>query len=517
MTTEEHVTIRDVTLKSLWRKWKTAREELIESRMKKEGRWIDLGAATRKSLEPWIKDEVVYYQHQIEGVRKLIRQKSFILADDMGLGKSLQALTVFAADIVMGLSSTAIVVAPVTLKQNWSNEIEKFSRIPHVVLEGSRPKREKQILEFASIHGPKILIVNYEQVVSHLNTLNSLNFDVAIFDEAHYLRNPKARRTEASLNLRSTRSFMLSGTPFLNHVNELWSLLHKIDPEAYPKYYSFVNRYAVFGGYSSKQIVGVKNERELKSRLGNLMLRRLKEEVLDLPEVQFIQRIVKLLPQQEELYKQIVNEGKLSRFDSEEDDEIENALTKYLRLKQICGTTFRFTNQDHSAKLDLAVEDDLEILKNGHRVVVFTQFRDVLECYVKRMSNHDYPIFQLHGQVPKEDRVNTVTEWSQTEKPGVLVCMLQVAGIGLNMTAARHASFLDKLWVPGLNKQAVDRLNRIGASTTQPIQVREYLVKGSVETRVEAILKNKSEVFADVVEGSVAWRKILFRELMAND
>lgn len=471
-------------------------------------------ATSRKSLEPWIKDEVQYYPHQIEGIRELARRKSFLLADDMGLGKSLQALTVFAIDVARGWAKTALVVAPVTLKGNWADEIEKFTRFQHVVLEGTPAQRNKQLLEFMEIEGPKILILNYEQVDPHLDTLDKLTFDVSIFDEAHYLKNPKAKRTKACLSVYSRRSFMLTGTPMLNHVNELWSILHRIDPTAYPKYYSFVNRYAVFGGYKDKQIVGVKNEKELTERLQGIMLRRLKKDVLDLPEVQIIERRVDLTSEQQRLYNEVVNEMRLPRPDDADPDDIENALTKFLRLKQICGTTLPFTGTDVSSKLDLAVADDTEILENGHRIVVFTQFRDVQECYAKRISGLGVPVFQLHGDIDKTLRQPTVKEWSMTKEPGVIVCMLQVAGVGLNMTAARHGSFLDKLFVPGLNRQAIDRMHRIGQDTTQPVQIREYICRNTIENRVNQILRTKSKLFGEIVETDPDWKRKLYKAMM---
>lgn len=461
-----------------------------------------MAVAMRKSLEPWIKDEVNYYEHQIAGIRWGARRRSFLCADDMGLGKSLQALTIFAIDVVRNLAETAIVVAPVTLKANWANEIEKFSRFPFILLEGSVKQRDEQLLEFASINGPKILIVNYEQVKGHLTFLNALRFDVAIFDEAHFIKNPKAMRTKAALALESTRSLMLTGTPLLNHVNDLWCILHRIDPEGWPNYWKFVNRYVVFGGHKDKQIVGVKNEKELRERLSAVMIRRLKEDVLDLPEVQITQRICGLTATQRKLYDSVVDELCLPRAGMEKPEDIENALTKYLRLKQICGTTQLFTGTDESAKLDLAVADDVEILSNGHRVVVFTQFRDVLEAYSARMRKLGFPVFELHGGVPMKDRVSVVDTWGSYNEPGALVCMLQVAGVGLNMTQARHGSFLDKLWTPGLNKQAIDRMHRIGASVTQPVQIREYLVRGSAEDRVEAVLRLKSKVSKEIIEAS---------------
>ena len=468
----------------------------------------------RKSLEPWILDTVQYYPHQISGIRALARRKNFLLADDMGLGKSLQAMTVFAIDVIQGFSKTAIVVAPVTLKGNWSDEIDKFTRFPHVVLEGSPAKRTKQLEAFREIEGPKILVVNYEQVISHFDDLDRLRFDVAIFDEAHYLKNYKTKRTKACMNLFSTRSFLLTGTPILNHVNELWPLLHRIDAFKWPRYWTFVNRYAVFGGFKDKQIVGVKNETELIDRLQSIMLRRLKEDVLDLPDVQILERRVDLLPEQRRLYNKVFDDMQLERADGSESEDIENALTKFLRLKQICGTTLPFTGVDQSSKLDLALEDDLEILSNGRRVIVFTQFRDVQAAYVKRLRAAGVKVWELHGDVPMPERVGVVKSWGSSPEPGVIVCMLQVAGIGLNMTAARDVSFLDKLFVPGLNKQAIDRAHRIGQSTTQPVLVREYLCRNTVELRVNQILGSKKKVSDSIIEVDEDLKRSLYQAMM---
>ena len=469
-------------------------------------------AATRKSLEPYVLDTVAYYPHQIDGIRQLAARKSFLLADEMGLGKSLQALTVFGIDVVRGWAKTLLVVCPVTLKGNWADEIEKFTRFEYILLDGTPAQRNKQILEFMGIDQPKILIVNYEQVSAHQEVLDKIGFDVA-----HYLKNPEAKRTKACLSVYSRRSFMLTGTPMLNHVNELWSILHRIDPAGYPRYWSFLNRYAVFGGYKDKQIVGVKNEKELTERLQNVMLRRLKKDVLDLPEVQIIERRVDLTKEQRKLYDEVINELRLPRADQAEPDDIENALTKFLRLKQICGTTWSFSGVDHSSKLELAVADDTELVENGEKIVVFTQFRDVQECYTKRLAGTGIPVWTLNGDTPQPLRQPTVKEWSLSKEPGIIVCMLQVAGVGLNMTAARHASFLDKLFVPGLNKQAIDRLHRIGQDKSQPVQVREYLCRNTIESRVNQILHVKSKLFGEIVESDPDWKRKLYAAILEDE
>jgi SNF2 family DNA or RNA helicase len=482
-----------------------------------------MSLAHRKSLLPWLYDDVEYYSHQLDGVRQLARLRSFILADDMGLGKSLQALTVATVDVIRGWAEKIIIVCPTTLKGNWQDEIEKFTTYPYLILgQDVHPKtgkirklgpvdRVKQLQEFETITGPKILIANYEQMIPHVDDLNKIGFDILIFDEAHYIKNYKAKRTKASLKLNGSRTFLLTGTPMLNHVNELWPLLHKVDPAGYPKYWGFVMRYAVFGGYKNKQIIGVKNEKELTERLHMIMLRRMKKDVLDLPDVQIIQRRVDLAPEQQKIYDKVIDEMILEISGQEDDSEIENALTKFLRLKQICGTTLPFTGEDISSKLDLAVEDAVEILQNGNKLVVFTQFRDVKEAFCRRLDEMapEFDIWELDGDVPTHERQPTVRKWAAHGSPAAIVCMLQVAGVGLNMTAARHAFFIDKLFVPGMNQQAIDRLHRIGASETQAVQIYEYICRNTIENRVEQILRTKKKLFGSIIDESDFKRKLI--------
>lgn len=495
--------------------------------------------AQRKSLEPWLFDTVEYYPHQIEGVRKLARMQNFLLADDMGLGKSLQALTVAAIDVVRKWAEKIIIVAPVSLKGNWADEIEKFTTFPYMVLgqeivpgppghpdrikKMTPVERSNQLSAFANDTGPRILIVNYEQVAPHLSELNDIDFDICIYDEAHFIKNYKSKRTKACLKLRGTRHFLLTGTPLLNHVNELWPLLHKIDPDGYPKYWNFIMRYAVFGGYKNKQIVGVKNERELTDRLQSVMVRRMKKDVLDLPDVQIIQRKVDLTPEQRSIYDELMDSLEIKMADFEDKQQVDNALTKFLRLKQVCATTLPFNSKDISSKLDLVIEDALEVLEPrkddfARKLVIFSQFRPAIECVCQRIDSAAkwVDIWELHGDIKTHARSGVVKEWAEHPGPGVIVCNPLVAGIGLNMTAARHGFFVDKLFVPGLNQQAVDRMHRIGADLTQAIQINEYICRSTIENRVEQILRTKKKLFGSIVDES-DFKRRLIQALMERD
>lgn len=459
--------------------------------------------ANRGSLEPWLKDDVLFYAHQVEGVKWLKQKKGALLADDMGLGKSLQMLAVFCMHIWKmkridpTVNSAMLVVVPVSLRDNWEDEVNKFTRLPYIKLEGTPKKRSKQLELFRKLPSDKILIINYEQVIPHVDELNACGFNIIVADEAHALKSPKAKRYKFFKQLRAQRKFMLTGTPILKHVDDLWTILDIINPDQWGTYWGFTHKYCVFGGYQNKSIVSIKNEQQLIDKLNDVMLRRTKDQVLDLPDVQYIRRGVTLSDRQKLIYNYIVDNLKIDREDGNEPEVIENHLTKQLRLRQICATTATLiaSGEDTSTKLDLATDDAEEIIDNGHKLVVFTQFRPVVDAYVNRLNmrfRSTVPVFEIHGGIPKGDRQGIVKKWAEHKGPAIIVGIISVMGTGLNMTAARHCQFIDKEYAPALNRQAVDRLNRIGASTTQNIQVFEYFVKNSAELRVDQIIREKN-------------------------
>lgn len=472
---------------------------------------------TRGSLKK-IRDDVHFYSHQIEGVRHLARKQSFLLADEMGLGKSLISLTVAAIDYEADPNTRTLIVAPASLKWNWGQELEDRTRFAFLILDGTRKQRSEQLDIFGE-NEHDILICNPEQVVGHLDEINALHFDIVIVDEAHLMKSPKAKRTKAIQGIEASRFFLLTGSPLLNQVNDLWSLIYRIDPTMFPKYWGFISRHAVLGGYLDKQIVGVKHHRELVDKLNTIMLRREKKDVLDLPDKIYVPILVDLHPEQQKLYKQAVDELQITLPDRPDAMELENALTKMLRLKMICGTTACIPGyDDHSTKLDVAVDRAVEVIGNGEPVVVFTQFREVQRCMVTRLEEVGIHTFVLNGDTPIKDRVAIVQQWEAYRahgKPAALVAMLQVAGVGLNMTAASTAIFIDVLWVPKLNEQAEDRLHRIGQG--KPVTIIKIVARKSVEQRVDQILKRKTKLFGTLVGDSDKWKRALVESVMDGE
>lgn len=467
---------------------------------------------TRKSLEPWLKDEVVFRDYQEEGIRWIAGRRSCIIADDMGLGKTLQALAAACIDVKHFGAEKIVIVTPPSLKGNWAFELDKFTRLPYVVLKGSPNKRFKTLFEFIAMTGPKVLIVNYEQTINHIPQMYDMGWDIAIYDEAHYMKSPDAQRTVANIDMPARRSFLLTGTPMLNNVGEIWPLLYKCDKEEWGSQAAFLDRYASYGGRGNNQITGVMNEAELQARIAPYFLRRLKSLVLNLKEPQVITRYADMTTKQAKLYKQIIEEEVLPWSDGTE-EEISNAMAKFLRLRQAANTTVPFLEKEESGKLDLVTADAIEIMSQGDKVAQFTQFNDTYDATVVRLKKAGAPVYELHSGVKPEDRAAVVKRWSDHQGPAMLVCKSQIASVGLNMTAARHMQLIDKLFTPGLNQQMIDRMHRLGQDETQPVQVLQYFSIDSAEARVQQILEYKERVIGKVVKTSAELNEVMLEAL----
>lgn len=265
------------------------------------------------------------------------------------------------------------------------------------------------------------------------------------------------------------------------------------------------------GGYNDRQITGVKNANELRGHLSRMMTRRLKKDVLSREEPDYIKQIVNLSATQQEMYDIATDELLLEYPGSTlPASEIANAMVRFMRLLQICATPFCISPSypDDSMKLDRTVEIIAEFAARNEKLVVFTGYRGVLEALRIRLEKSNLPpMFQIHGDIKQPERVPIVKSWGRVTGAAVLGCMYQVAGEGLNMVEASTVLRTDRLFVPGKNRQAVDRVDRIGQ--TQPVQVIDIIARGTVEQRVLSIIRGKDKINQDIVENSTGMAKLL--------
>ncbi|AKJ71741.1 helicase [Tsukamurella phage TIN2] len=450
----------------------------------------------------------------------LKNKKGAILADEMGLGKTIQALFNFGMHVWTSVKKDPearcimVAVVPASLRMNWLDEIEKFTHFDYCVATGnSVVERFKQIEEFKKIDNHKILVINYEILGDHIQQINMLKggkqgIDMLVADEAHVIKNRNTLAYKNITQITRDRTLAMSGTPMTGQVDDLWTLLDFVTPGQWGTFAGFKAKYCVLGGFNGKQVTAVKNERQLNARLGQVMLRREIDNVIDLPEINIIKRMVSLTGKPREMYNHLATEHRLQKFipslTDEEDESLEWPMVRQLRFRQICSSTCTLVpGWDESPKLDLAIEDACEILDNGHKLIVFTQFRPIIEAYKRRLeeARPGTKVSEIHGNINKDKRQGIVKEWSADKEPGVIIGIIKAMGVGLNMVAANHCQFIDKEFSPALNDQGIGRLRRVGSEHHPSIQVFEYMVKNSAEYRVEQIIKDKKFSFDAVIRG----------------
>ena len=481
-----------------------------------------------KKLDPTtidsIRNDIEFMAHQSDAIRQHITMESWLNGDEPGMGKSLIGL---ACDGIARqqrinndptLKLKTLVVCPSTLRLNWAREIEKMTNLRPVVLTGGPAKREVILDEFGHEDTGDILIVNYEILSKHVGDIKDMpvHWVSGIFDECHYIKSPKSQRTKASFRVRDAmpRVFMMTGTPIMNRVTELWPVLHMIDPEVWRNAFQFQRRYAKMGGYEGKVVVGAKNKRELNDRLQPIMVRRRKADVLDLPPKIRIQIPVEMSPLQRKLYKEAKNELRLTVPGSTSDPMVmESALVAAGRLKQIATTPFAVQYdgkdspfKDESNKLDLIVAKSIETIENGDRPIIFTEYRGAVEALVRRFAHKKIGLqaFQLHGGITADKRVPLVEEWGSAS-PTPLIAITKVAGQGLNMAQfSKTAIFATRNWTPSWNEQAENRIHRVGSGMTDSVNIINPVVIDTIEERVENVLIEKQQLTNEIVDGQLA-------------
>lgn len=414
-----------------------------------------------------------------------------ILADEMGLGKTIQALTIILS---AAEDTRSIVVCPKTLLYNWAAEIEKFhTNIPYSIIEGSKDERQA-LLKNPNI---RLFIVGYSMVLSELNTLKDMEFEWIVLDEAQNIKNVSAQRTAAIKKLKSRHRLALSGTPIENSITELWSIMDFLMPGYLGTLKRFKNKYMASEDEAQ-------NQKALHRAISPFLLRRVKKEVLmELPDKQEQIAWSVLSPVQEKLYLQIVDmvQKKLLPESGEKLSYV-HILSALTKLRQVCNHP-HLANEDIlpelelSPKLELLVELVQDSISAGHKVLVFSQFVQMLAIMRRVFDALDIPYSYLDGKT--EDRQTPIREFEQNENIRLFLISLKTGGTGLNLTAADTVILYDPWWNPMVENQAIDRVHRIGQ--TRKVQVYRLISKNTVEEKILKLQKSKLELFDEVIEG----------------
>ena len=436
------------------------------------------------------------YPHQVDGLAFLLARKRSILADDMGLGKTRQAILALSHG---NPTQPFLVVCPASLKINWEREI-------HMIF----PEDKVKIISTGIEIDPndRWVIINYDILGKFSGKITSQAWSGLVFDEAHYLKNHTSKRSKEcrgileSVDHENLRVLCLTGTPLTNRPRDLFPLLQLVGHPMGKSFLSFAKRYCAaykndFGWVTD----GASNLSELATQLQGCMIRRTKDEVLDLPPkirtwmpVEVASSIGKI--ETRKLLNSMLegrnSEGGRRLALGKVHDQADQA-----DRTAILGLLTKLRNKLAIAKVDESIDFIENCIEQGHKVVVFSCFDDPVQKIYKKFEDQ---AVQLTGSTPAKDRQEIVDEFQNNPNVMVFVSNLIAGGVGINLTAASQVLFNDLDWVPANHWQAEDRAYRIGQKSL--VNVHYLVASETIDEFVQAVLEIKSDLFQAVVSGN---------------
>ncbi len=424
-----------------------------------------------------------------------------ILADDMGLGKTVQVLAHLLAEKQRGrLEQPALVVAPTSLVGNWRDEAARFAPDLRVlVLHGA-----ERAARYESIPESDLVITTYPLLPRDRDSLCQQQFSLLVLDEAQAIKNPRSQAAQVVREIPAQRRLAMTGTPLENHLGELWAQFDAVEPGLLGSEISFTRSYRT---PIEKHGDGERQQR-LNRRVGALLLRRRKEEVLtELPPKTESVRSLELEGGQRQLYETL----RLAQHERVRESIAERGLAQsgivvldaLLKLRQACCDP-RLVKLDAARKVKESAKLDalLELLRNlhaeGRRVLVFSQFTQMLALIAEALDKRRVKYLQLTGDTPSGARADLVRSFQEGSAP-VFLISLKAGGVGLNLTAADAVIHYDPWWNPAVEAQATDRAHRIGQD--KPVFVYKLICAGTVEEKIQAMQERKAELARAVLEG----------------
>jgi superfamily II DNA or RNA helicase len=479
----------------------------VETDREVQARLTRLAAAraTEPELPQGFDAELRPYQH--EGFQWIERLFAWgagaCLADDMGLGKTLQTLAVLLAHAPEGPS---LVVAPMSVCDNWLNEAAKFA--PALRLAVLTSADRGAILESA---GPfDVIVCSYGIMQQSIEAFERVSFAVTVLDEAQAIKNATTQRARAAMRLPGAHRLALTGTPIENHLGELWSLFNFLNPGLLGSARAFEQHF----GRPIQREGDRSAEQALKRLLRPFVLRRTKGEVLDdLPPKTEVTLHVEPSAAEAALFDALREQAlkKLNQKDAPAEQRM-RILAEIMRLRRAaCHPQLVAPEAGvSSSKLETFEALVEELRSEGHRALVFSQFVDYLHLVRTRLDRLGVSYQYLDGSSTRAARANAVAKFSGGEGD-VFLISLKAGGFGLNLTAADYVIHLDPWWNPAVEDQASDRAHRIGQ--TRPVTVYRLVMKSSIEEKILGLHARKRELSDSLLDGTSSATALSVEEL----
>ena len=439
---------------------------------------------------------------------------SGILADDMGLGKTVQALSLLQKVRNEEGPRPSLVVAPTSVLANWEREAQKFTPGLNVIVWHGQDRKEHA----ESLKDADLVLTSYALVRRDIEELKKVGFRYVILDEAQNIKNADSATAQACKALPCEQRLALTGTPLENRLAELWSLFDFLMP-------GFLGSSSTFGERYEHPIqvqgdVGVRDR--LRRRIHPFILRRLKTEVAkDLPPKTEAVAWCEMEPGQAALYREVLDESRKKVYDQIDKVGFKRSrvsiLAALMRLRQVCCDPRLLklppgTLLPPSAKVERFGQLLEELVGEGHRALVFSQFVEMLELLKQDADARGIKYMYLDGRT--RDRMSKVDQFIAPDGPPVFFISLKAGGTGLNLTAADYVIHFDPWWNPAVEDQATDRTHRIGQ--TRAVISYKLITRNTVEEKILALQQRKRELAAGVLSSDEAIASALTEQDVAE-
>ena len=447
--------------------------------------------------------------HQQEVLKYSLAHDTFVLGDEMGTGKTLSIISTAILNKQYGVKRCLVICGVNTIKWNWYDEVNRHSNESCHIL-GMRKLKTKDEYRIGTNQDKIDDLNNLDKIDSYFIVTNieslrddklsavlkrkcKTDFGMVVVDEIHKCSNTGSKQGRRLVSLPAQFKIAASGTPLMNNPKDLFLILKWLgyehgDAGSFKwRYYKFID-----SPWGYKEHVGYKNLDELQIRLNNIMLRRLKEDVVDLPEKVYIDERLEMSKAQEDLYKEY----------EEMDIPI---LTKLTKQRQVTADPSILGSNVDSVKMERMKELVDEAVQNGRQVLVFSNWTSVTDSVVEKLN--EYSPVQITGEISTEQRKAAEVKF-QSGEAKVLVATIGAAGVGLTLTNATVEIFMDEPWNRASKEQAVDRGHRIGQKNK--LTIYTLMCKDTRDEWIHALVEGKGELADEIVDGEPNEEKLKY-------
>lgn len=440
--------------------------------------------------------------HQVEAIEYVSKKTWVPLFDEQGLGKTKTIIEALCNNMKQGVIDGALVVCKKNLIETWKDEIETHSYLKYIVLRGSENEKGLRFMGYAHFY-----IINYESVIGEVERLKmflKIRKMAIVLDESHKIKNPEAKVTKAVLELKdlARKRIIITGTPIANRPVDLWSQFYFLDNGKLlgDSFAEFKKNYSV-DLINGDLDINKEKFNTLRETILSNSIRRLKQDVLELPEKTYIDKYVDLVGEQRRIYQQLKRELFIEITNTNGQkiiDDSSEILKKLLRLAQIASNPLLIDRGYNETPAKFPLLDTLveSIFERKEKLIIWSCFVDNIKILHHRYKN--YGSLPLYGDIPIDKRTDIVKQFKNNGGIMLLIATPAVAKEGLTLTCANNAIYLDRNFNLVDYLQSQDRIHRI--SQTKECKIYKLIAKDTIDEYIDDVIYKKNQL-AGYIQG----------------